>query len=41
MRIIVVLVLAAYALVGCAAREPEKTPAFEEILKIDLHMFNI
>lgn len=39
MRIILMLVLTAYSLSGCATRgpEPEGTPAFEEILKIDLH----
>jgi len=39
MRIILIMALTAYSLSGCATRntEPQTTPAFEEILKIDLH----
>jgi len=39
MRIILMLVLTVFTLGGCAAREaePETAPAFEEILKIDIH----
>jgi len=39
MRIILMLVLTAYSLCGCTTRkpEPETSPAFEQILKIDLH----
>ena len=39
MRITLMLVLTALCLGGCATRkpEPETSPAFEEILKIDLH----
>ena len=39
MRIFFMFVLTIFSLGGCAAREaePETAPAFEEILKIDIH----